>query len=72
MGLIKFTSQSVRWIFNILDKDQDLCDKLDMTALIQILIQKGKFIKAIPWNGPWCEVDSQKDLQVAQEITKIW
>jgi len=72
MGLLKFTPQSAKWIFDILDKDQEVHDKLDMTALLQLLLQKGKTIKAIAWNGPWCEVDSQKDLLVAREIIKLW
>lgn len=72
MGLLKFTPESAGCVFNLLDYNPELCDRLDMTALLRLLIEKGKAIRAVPWDGQWCEVDSQDDLQVAKEITKTW
>lgn len=68
MGLLKFTPKSAQWIFDVLDNDQQLEDRLDMTALLQLLIKKGKCIKAVPWEGTWCEIDSQQDLVVAHNL----
>lgn len=65
MGLLKFTPQSSGWVTDILEEDPKLHDTLDMTALLQRLIDKGRQIKALPFRGKWCEIDSQRDLQVA-------
>lgn len=68
MGLLKFSPQSATWMSELLDKNQNLCDKLDMTALLRLLIENGKEIMAIPWDGKWCEVDNRVDLEVAEKI----
>lgn len=72
MGLLKFTPEAAGWFFNLLDKNQELADRLDMTSLLRMLMDQGRTIQAIPWDGAWCEVDNQKDLKVAKEITKTW
>ncbi|WP_244147272.1 NTP transferase domain-containing protein [Desulfonatronovibrio hydrogenovorans] len=72
MGLLKFTPKAARWVFDLLDKSQELVDRLDMTSLLQLLMDQGKSIQAVPWDGPWCEVDNEIDLQVAKEISRIW
>lgn len=68
MGLLKFTPESSRWISDLLENKHELCDKLDMTTLLRLLLECGKAIQAISYDGLWCEVDSQRDLQVAQEV----
>ena len=68
MGLLKFSPQSAKWISNLLNNNQALCDKLDMTTLLRLLIENGKGIMAVPWDGKWCEVDSRVDLEIAEKI----
>ncbi len=70
MGLLKFSPESVVWIENILSEESGLCEKLDMTGLLQRLINKGYAIKGIPWDGAWCEIDDVHDLNVAEEMIK--
>ena len=72
MGLLKFTPEAARLVFDMLDTNQELADRLDMTALLQKLIDRRQTIQAVPWNGEWCEVDSQRDLEIAKEKTKKW
>ncbi len=68
MGLLKFTPESAKWMAGILSKQPGLTDKMDMTALLRLLINNGKPVKGIPWDGLWCEVDSPDDLQIAKEL----
>ena len=68
IGLLKYSPRSFRWITDILDRDPVLHDSLDMTALLQILIEDGKPITGIAWEGKWCEVDRPKDLEVAKKL----
>ncbi|GAU09382.1 NTP transferase domain-containing protein [Desulfoplanes formicivorans] len=68
MGLLKFTPDASSSVFDLLDKDQKFSDTLDMTTLLRLLIEKGKIVMAVPWQGTWCEVDSQEDLKVAEAL----
>ncbi len=68
MGLLRFTPESVAWFDGMLTNNQKLSDRLDMTGLLSLLISQEKPIVGIPWNGRWCEVDSQRDLQIAHEV----
>ena len=68
MGLLRFSPKSTKWVTGLLNNDVELSDKLDMTALLSMLIAQGKPITAIPWNGAWCEIDNQRDLKIAHKI----
>lgn len=70
MGLIKITPQATAWILELLGDNQNLTDKLDMTGLISLLINENRPIKGVPFGGIWCEVDSESDLKVAEELIK--
>ncbi len=70
MGLINFTPGATTWILELLADNQALIDKLDMTGLISLLIKEKKPIKGVPFNGVWCEVDSESDLKVAEGLKK--
>lgn len=65
MGLIKLTPLGWALIENYL---QDLKDteknKLDMTRLFSILIERGTSIQGVPVEGRWLEVDHVSDLQL--------
>ena len=68
MGLLKITPfgwHRVKGILDHLSKDQ--CDRLDMTSMLQLLIESGMHIDTSPTNGRWCEVDSEKDLRIYEK-----
>lgn len=67
MGLLKITPAGWRKIEqHLLGKD---VDRLDMTSLLNGLLEAGIEVAAVPVGGGWFEVDSQRDLEVA---TKGW
>ncbi|WP_291325457.1 phosphocholine cytidylyltransferase family protein [Desulfovibrio sp. UCD-KL4C] len=76
MGLLRLTSRG--WaIFSDLFSElgQKKVDKLDMTALLRLLLDKGIEIGAVSVAGKWAEVDSMEDLIVYENIlaqTKAW
>lgn len=43
-------------------------DRIDVTALLALLVREGEEIRAVPFDGWWCEVDSPSDLRVAEAI----
>ncbi len=66
MGLLKFTPDSWQEVKNIcLEKKPTEFDKLDMTSLLQLIINKGNIqIKGIPYLKEWGEFDSIEDLNL--------
>jgi len=70
MGLIKFSPKG--WeIANSLFRDlkKDVQDKLDMTSLLSMLINKTE-IKICYVNGGWCEVDSYEDAVLYERLLR--
>lgn len=47
-------------------------DKLDMTSLLRQLLQNGIQIGTQAISGGWLEVDSQSDLQAAEQLSASW
>ena len=69
MGLMKFSSNGISTIVEIVDSlDSKSVDMLDMTSLLQILISKGNKVVGVPISGNWCEIDSKKDLAIAEKM----
>jgi L-glutamine-phosphate cytidylyltransferase len=69
MGLLKFTPQGWREVVAVLDElPTERRDKLDMTSLLQRLIERGVEIQTVPKKGPWCEVDEPTDIAVAERV----
>ena len=63
MGLLKFTPEGWLQAQSLLGRlDPATRDALDMTSLLQRLIEAGVLVVAVPVDGRWCEVDSQADL----------
>jgi L-glutamine-phosphate cytidylyltransferase len=63
MGLLRFTPESwaaVEALLNELDAARR--DKLDMTSLLSLLLQRDVDIRAVPTDAGWGEVDSESDL----------
>lgn len=71
MGLLKFTPAGWGGIERLLRNiNQDKIDRLDMTSLLQLLIERGKKINAVAIDGKWCEVDSEGDLRLYERKIK--
>lgn len=65
MGLIKFTPESWDWVKKVIKKPLPKpIEKLDMTTLINILIEDGKVVSVIPYNELWLECDTEKDIEI--------
>lgn len=68
MGLLRFTPESFGWIQAAVASGAIDPDRIDMTTLLRRLIERGHPVLGIPWTGPWCEVDTQADLVVAEAL----
>ncbi len=66
MGLLKFSPDALQTIKTTFEK-ADL-KNMQMTSLLDNLIKKGMNINTVNIAGGWCEVDSEKDLEVAIEM----
>ena len=68
MGLLKISPAGWRRIEVILeDLPKARRDRLDMTSLLQLLLEDGAEINTTPTQGRWCEVDSETDLRLYEE-----
>ena len=68
LGLLKFSPKGWSATENLLRATvQSERDRLDMTGLLQRLIQHGIPVDAVPVDGLWCEVDSESDLELYHE-----
>jgi len=71
IGLIKFSRNflpAIKDFYEGLDRNADYegknFDKMYMTTFLQLLIDAGFTVKAVPINGDWLEFDSIQDLKV--------
>lgn len=63
MGLLRFTPESWSAVEALLGNlESARRDKLDMTSLLSLLLQRGLDIRAVPTDAGWGEVDSESDL----------
>lgn len=67
MGLLKFTpkgwSQVIEWV----QKQPDV-SRMDMTTLLQKLIEQGHPVHAAGISNSWMEIDSPEDLKLAEQL----
>ena len=71
MGLILFTPESWEWVQKTISRPLPKpVQKLDMTTLLQGLIEDGRKIKAIPTSELWLECDTEQDIDVYEKIYK--
>lgn len=69
MGLLKFSPSGWKCAEKIWKSLPPVKkDSLDMTSLLNRLLEQEVKIQVAPVFGPWCEVDSEKDLQIAHRI----
>lgn len=64
MGLIKFTPQSWQWVQEVIKEPLPKpVAKLDMTTLLQALVEHGHPVHAIATDELWLECDTQEDIE---------
>jgi choline kinase len=69
MGLLRFTPAAWAITTDLLRTlPPRRVDELDMTSLLQALVDAGTRIEAVPCRDAWCEVDSADDLAVAEDL----
>jgi len=69
MGLLHFTPAGWHAVERVLGAlDADTCRALAMTQLLQLLVERGVRVAAIPVRGRWCEVDSASDLALYESL----
>ena len=73
MGLLKINPAGWKQILEFLGMHtQEQCDKMDMTKLLQGLVESDKMVNAIPINDPWYEVDSEADLEKYSKLPSLF
>lgn len=72
MGLLRFTPEAWREVLRIRsDLDDKQRDLMHMTATLQRILAAGRLkISTLAYHGLWGEIDSQHDLQAADEIAQ--
>jgi choline kinase len=67
MGLLRVTPRGWRHAEDLLTNlDPAQRDRLDVTSMLRLLLERGHAIGAVPAEHPWYEVDSQSDLKLYQ------
>jgi L-glutamine-phosphate cytidylyltransferase len=70
MGLLKFSPPAWAGIRQKLTRlAPDRCDRLDMTAMLRLLMEDGVRVKAVAAAGPWAEIDTADDLSLYESDT---
>jgi choline kinase len=64
MGLLKLTPEGLGIWFDRCRALGAAVDTTDMTGFLRILLSDGIPVGAVPVDGAWCEVDSDKDLEL--------
>jgi len=69
MGLLKISPAGWQRIESLLDNlPVERHHRLDMTSLLQLLLEDGADIHTVPTRGRWCEVDSETDLRRYEDL----
>lgn len=68
MGLLRFTPESWGWVEKTVQQPLSKpLNKLDMTTLLQELLQRGYPIQAISTDDLWLECDSEHDIEIYEK-----
>lgn len=68
MGLLRFTPESWGWVEKTIRQPLSKpLNKLDMTTLLQELLQRGYPIQAISTDDFWLECDSEHDIEIYEQ-----
>lgn len=72
MGLLYITPSGWESVDGLLSGlSQGQVDKLDMTALLQLLLDENVKIGAVPVDGGWAEADSMDDVRAYENILAV-
>lgn len=72
MGLLKISPTGFNKIATVLDSlEQDIIDKLDMTGMLQILLDCDVKVNTIPCDDFWIEVDNLRDIELYESWDKV-
>lgn len=63
MGLLKFSKKGWHTMFNVYNELSDAQkNKMDMTSMLNLLLNKGVEINVVFIDGGWCEADEYSDI----------
>ena len=68
VGLNRITPESLQWMREIMEMENISVDTLDMTSILGMLIKHQYPIDGVPITSGWCEIDSERDLEVADSL----
>lgn len=69
MGLLHFTPESWEWVKEAAGSlPKERAKRLDMTSLLQKILEMGHEIKALPVSDLWLECDTQEDVEVYERL----
>ena len=72
MGLVKYTPSGWRRVEEYLNcQTQDYIDNIDITSLLQGLIESDVVVNAVAIVDKWFEVDTESDLRIYKSKYKI-
>ena len=72
MGLLKLTEVGWENMKEVYDSfPSDIKDKLDMTSMINHLLDRNIEVNIVFVNGGWCESDSYSDIEIYEKQMKI-
>lgn len=73
MGLLRFTPENWGWVEKTVQEPMAKpLNKLDMTTLLQELLQRDYPIQAIPTDDLWLECDSEQDIMAYEKYFGAW
>lgn len=68
MGILKLLPPARAWIGSALDADPNARLNLDTTRLISRILANGHAVTGVAIHGGWCEIDSTRDLAIAEAL----
>lgn len=74
-GLMLYSPTALSWIVELTTSEHYNADRMDMTTLINHLIESGRPVQGMAIEGGWCEVDTPEDLVLANQLhlsKKLW
>lgn len=72
MGLLKITSAGWQMIKSILKQSaNEIIDRMDMTMLLKLMLNKHFQITVSAIDSPWCEIDAESDYALCQDIFEL-
>ena len=73
MGLVKFSPNGWKKVSNYIKKfDQKIIDKMDMTTLLQGIINNGIEVRSVAIKDKWYEVDTENDFKIYEKLDKLF